>query len=158
MRRAEYPDPEVLEQERRRPTPDPPEEYPAGPTWWWQAEQHKRAREEQQMAQQERPELVVVPRRAEAPDPGRWWERAACQGTPTERWFPEHGDPLTQWQFLENQRMCSGCPVQSECLEDAMRVPEARDYGFFGGMSRNQRRVLRAQRARERREQTRGAA
>jgi WhiB family redox-sensing transcriptional regulator len=46
---------------------------------------------------------------------------------------------------LANQAraICYGCEVQGECLEFALRNPEATEYGLWGATSPGQRRKLR---------------
>ena len=50
-------------------------------------------------------------------------------------------DPVDYGPALE---VCSGCPVDFECLEEAMRVEDVRwRYGVAGGKTPTERRALR---------------
>ena len=44
------------------------------------------------------------------------------------------------------RRICEGCPVKPECLEEGMRE---KDFGFWGGLTPKERRALRTQRIRQ---------
>lgn len=68
----------------------------------------------------------------------RWREQAACQGLPIEMFFPE--DIVTQ----TIQDLCDKCPVQKQCLEYALSIPEY--HGFWGGKSQRARRRIRKSR------------
>jgi WhiB family redox-sensing transcriptional regulator len=74
----------------------------------------------------------------------RWWEKAACIGQPLELFFPDGG-----WMTAEAKKLCGSCPVQSECLKDALafETPTTRS-GIWGGMSRWQRENVFDQRKR----------
>jgi WhiB family redox-sensing transcriptional regulator len=87
------------------------------------------------------PVLSLVP--AADPRDNRWWHFAACQGADVNDFYIEDGviSPAVQ-------RTCAGCPVRLQCLEDALALPEAHDFGYWGGMPEHQRRLLRRRRAR----------
>lgn len=73
-----------------------------------------------------------------------WRKHAACLGQPVDRFFPE--DPNC---YKTAVRLCRGCQVRRECLEEALLVPGPSDrFGVFGGMSPPARRRLRQQRER----------
>lgn len=63
----------------------------------------------------------------------QWWHRAACKDQDTNIFFPEketaRAPRARQW--------CRDCPVQKECLDDAMRHedPMASRPGIFGGLN-----------------------
>lgn len=68
----------------------------------------------------------------------RWRERAACQGLPIELFF-------TEGIVTESvQDLCNKCPVQKECLDYALSVPEY--HGFWGGKSQRARERIRKSR------------
>ena len=69
----------------------------------------------------------------EIPD---WQERALCAQTDPEAFFPEKGGSTR-----EAKRICSGCEVRAECLEDALAQDER--FGNWGGLSERERRRLR---------------
>jgi len=63
-----------------------------------------------------------------------WHERAACataviEGASPEEWFPN--DPNDRTSYETPKKICSGCPVKSECLHWA-RTNGVRD-GIWGG-------------------------
>ncbi len=42
-------------------------------------------------------------------------------------------------------KLCGVCEVTTECLDYALAVPEARDFGVWGGTTKGQRTKLRRQ-------------
>jgi WhiB family redox-sensing transcriptional regulator len=73
-----------------------------------------------------------------------WRDDAACLEIGTEPFFPTLGDNATQVIAI-----CEACPVQTECLEDALALPGHDDqYGIRGGLGPGPRARLRAQRNR----------
>lgn len=68
-----------------------------------------------------------------------WSERAACAGTDVELFFNDHTGNVPNIV----KQLCVGCPVKSECLEDAM---VHLDVGWRGGMGERARMKLRTQR------------
>ena len=71
-----------------------------------------------------------------------WRAFAACKATPNLM-FPATGDLVG---IEEAKRVCHGCSVITQCLNDAMAYEEGRskDYrhGVAGGLSSSQRYVL----------------
>jgi len=65
-----------------------------------------------------------------------WRELAACRGN-AELFFTERGQALR-----EARRVCTVCPVRTECLDYAIAGGKELK-GFWGGMSENQRSRLR---------------
>lgn len=80
-----------------------------------------------------------------------WRKRAACatDGEPEDRlWFPEcvghRGRDAAAW-LAAARATCDGCPVQVECLLDALRMPAVQDrVGIRGGLTARERDELRA--------------
>lgn len=62
-----------------------------------------------------------------------WSQRAACSTMPTERLFP-HSEAK---QKVAASEICTGCPVQIECLNFALVTRE--DFGVWGGTTETQR-------------------
>lgn len=80
------------------------------------------------------------------------------------RWQPRsdlvqlvHRDGLCMWDWFEDEpvwrdeyltdrelaaRLCSGCPVQDECLELELRTAGPGTVGVWGAMSEDDRRAL----------------
>jgi WhiB family transcriptional regulator, redox-sensing transcriptional regulator len=73
--------------------------------------------------------------------PPAWVEAAICAQTDPEAFFPEKGESADP-----ARRICAVCPVQRDCLEDAL--PDADRRGVWGGTSEIQRRRLRTERRR----------
>ena len=76
-----------------------------------------------------------------APDP-EWFRRARCAGMPLAVFFPEATDESTR-SASQAIWVCQRCPVQDDCLREALLRPYHEDYGIYGGTTRAQRRVLR---------------
>lgn len=83
-----------------------------------------------------------------------WIGRAACAGldNPDALFYPRtQGASLRQINEATRQakRVCAGCPVRAECLEDAM-TREANDaggrWGISGGMTEEEREQLAVER------------
>lgn len=64
-----------------------------------------------------------------------WQAEALCAQTDPDAFFPEKGGSVR-----EAKRICAGCPVRAECLEDALANNE--QYGVYGGLSERERRPL----------------
>jgi WhiB family redox-sensing transcriptional regulator len=73
----------------------------------------------------------------------RWQDQALCAQTDPEAFFPEKGGSTRP-----AKKICLGCPVKQECLDEAL-VNEER-FGIWGGLSeRERRRMYPATRQRE---------
>lgn len=69
--------------------------------------------------------------------PWDWRDSAACLDQDPELWFPigeKSRDALLE--AAAAKAICSGCPVQVECVTDAG------DYGIWGGLTEDERRSL----------------
>jgi len=82
-----------------------------------------------------------------------WRIEAACKDSPTELWFspgdgddPRNDDYSVQTTWVARS-ICSTCPVQHECLEDALEHGEP--HGIRGGLDPKERRKIMLKRARE---------
>ena len=86
-------------------------------------------------------------------------EHGACVDSPNpDDWFPPEPDHNTQESARARQRyeeharrLCSGCPVQMQCLEYALRIEAALPltwiHGIYGGTAPWQRaRIIRYRR------------
>lgn len=65
-----------------------------------------------------------------------WADEARCLVAEPDTFFPEKGGSTR-----EAKRICSGCPVKTECLEYALENDER--FGIWGGLSERERRKLR---------------
>ena len=79
-----------------------------------------------------------------------WRNGAACAEVDPDLFFPVGVTGPAVDQIADAKAVCSGCAVQTECLEFAITSNQV--YGVWGGTSEDERRVLRrAWRARQRR-------
>ena len=82
---------------------------------------------------------AMTHRRA-APDttdrPAHWTDHAACKGMDTEAWFPHRGEPNA-----DVLAVCHTCPVQPDCLNHALTLPERE--GIWGGTTAKRRVSIR---------------
>jgi hypothetical protein len=67
---------------------------------------------------------------------GRWKDRAACRDRFDLDWLGETLPP-------ECEALCAGCPVQRECLSEALSRPRDYDPGVWGGTSPRERYAIR---------------
>lgn len=65
-------------------------------------------------------------------DQPEWMERAQCQGTDGEAFFPERGGSTRA-----AKRICRRCEVRSEC--EAFALGKDIKFGVWGGLSERQR-------------------
>ncbi len=70
-----------------------------------------------------------------------WRSHAACRGMSGEIFFPTAVEgPTYAAQVAVAKAVCAGCPVRSECLDEALaRIPD----GIAGGLTAEERRALR---------------
>lgn len=63
-----------------------------------------------------------------------WAAQAACKGTDPDELFVQGA--------AQNRakRVCTGCPVRTECLSDAL--DNRMEFGVWGGMTERERRAL----------------
>jgi len=73
-----------------------------------------------------------------------WYERAQCSGKRTEDFYPEF---TTTPVPPDIQRLCDTCPVQGECLAQALKKGEA---GIWGGTTEAQRKAILSRNLRKR--------
>lgn len=69
-----------------------------------------------------------------------WRDQALCAQTDPELFFPEYGMP---GRWADAKKVCGRCPVQVECLADALVTDER--YGIQAGLTRRERNRLRDQ-------------
>ena len=67
-----------------------------------------------------------------------WHDLARCAETDPEMFFPDKCESVRP-----AKRVCAGCEVAAECLQDALDRGER--FGVWGGLSERERRVLASQ-------------
>ena len=72
-----------------------------------------------------------------AGQPGGWRGSALCAQTDPEIFFPDKGEST-----MAAKRVCAGCEVRAECLQEALDRGER--FGVWGGLSERERRALAA--------------
>lgn len=80
-----------------------------------------------------------------------WQDAANCKGADIDIFFSL--DERDQKEALE---LCKACPVQRECLQDALETREM--YGIWGGMRESDRRAIIRDHRRQERERRSDAA
>ncbi len=73
-----------------------------------------------------------------------WRAAGSCLSADPDLFFPIATGPAAMKQITMARQVCAGCRVQQECLDWAMRMPEA--HGIWGGTTPEER--IRARRAR----------
>ncbi|ASU86192.1 WhiB family transcriptional regulator [Nocardiopsis gilva YIM 90087] len=73
-----------------------------------------------------------------------WHPRAACRGADPELFYPRGRGSAG---VARARRICKACPTRQLCLDAALAVPHALDYGIWAGTTREQRRRMRQDRA-----------
>ncbi len=70
-----------------------------------------------------------------------WLDWAICSSTDPDVFYPNQGESPARAKLI-----CRDCPVQSECLDWALRTNER--FGVWGGKSDQEREKLRRKRQR----------
>ena len=74
-----------------------------------------------------------------------WRDHALCRDTDPELFFPVGTTGVALTQIDQARQVCGECGVRSECLDFALETNQ--DSGIWGGLSEEERRVIRRQRA-----------
>jgi WhiB family transcriptional regulator, redox-sensing transcriptional regulator len=74
-----------------------------------------------------------------------WRDRALCRDTDPELFFPVGATGTALVQIERAKQVCFECTARVECLDFALTTNQ--DSGVWGGMSEEERRVIRRQRA-----------
>jgi WhiB family redox-sensing transcriptional regulator len=74
--------------------------------------------------------------------------QAACRDEEPELFFPVGNTGPALLQIEEAKAICRRCPVMEECLQWALTTNQ--EHGVSGGLSEDERRRLKRQRARNR--------
>jgi WhiB family redox-sensing transcriptional regulator len=73
-----------------------------------------------------------------------WRDHALCRDTDPELFFPVGTTGIALVQIDKARQVCRECTVRGECLEYALDTNQ--DSGIWGGLSEEERRVIRRQR------------
>jgi hypothetical protein len=83
--------------------------------------------------------------------PGDWAQDGSCAGSPEpDIWHADDTHRDRESDFYSSDvtlaiRICKGCPVRLPCLEYALGVPQASDWGVWGATTAAERRAMRKQ-------------
>ena len=70
-----------------------------------------------------------------------WWSRAACRFADPDLFFPISQSGPAATQIRRAKAVCAECAVRSDCLRYALAADPV--HGVWGGMSEQERRLLR---------------
>lgn len=73
-----------------------------------------------------------------------WRDHALCRDTDPELFFPVGTTGMALVQIDKARQVCGECGVRAECLDYALDTNQ--DSGIWGGLSEEERRVIRRQR------------
>jgi WhiB family redox-sensing transcriptional regulator len=72
-----------------------------------------------------------------------WRHGAAClDEVDPELFFPIGNTGPAELQIEVAKAVCAGCLVRAECLDWALGNPRLAEFGVFGGLSEDERRVV----------------
>jgi len=74
-----------------------------------------------------------------------WRDEALCRDTDPELFFPVGTTGTALTQIERAKQVCGECAVRTDCLEFSLTTNQ--DSGIWGGLSEEERRVIRRQRA-----------
>ena len=74
-----------------------------------------------------------------------WRDHALCRDTDPELFFPVGTTGTALTQIERAKQVCGECTVRVDCLDFALTTNQ--DSGVWGGLSEEERRVIRRQRA-----------
>jgi WhiB family redox-sensing transcriptional regulator len=74
-----------------------------------------------------------------------WRDHALCRDTDPELFFPVGTTGIALVAIDHAKRVCDQCTVVRECLDFALETNQ--DSGIWGGLSEDERRAIRRQRA-----------
>ncbi len=74
-----------------------------------------------------------------------WRDHALCRDTDPALFFPVGTTGMALVQIERAKQVCSECEVRRDCLDFALATNQ--DSGIWGGLSEEERRTIRRQRA-----------
>lgn len=88
---------------------------------------------------------ILATNLASTTDDDAWRDHARCRDTDPDLFFPvgTTGQALVSIDYAK--QVCGECVVNGECLDFALETNQ--DSGIWGGLSEEERRVIRRQRA-----------
>jgi WhiB family redox-sensing transcriptional regulator len=92
--------------------------------------------------------LAPNPQQVES-EPDQWRDHALCRDTDPDLFFPVGTTGQALVTIDQAKSVCSQCTVTQECLDYALETNQ--DSGVWGGLSEEERRAIRRQRAAARR-------
>jgi WhiB family redox-sensing transcriptional regulator len=75
----------------------------------------------------------------------QWRDQALCRDTDPDLFFPVGTTGMALVQVEHAKRVCGQCAVSDACLDFALATNQ--DSGIWGGLSEEERRVIRRKRA-----------
>lgn len=76
-----------------------------------------------------------------------WRGRARCRGMTIDLFYPGRGGRGSGGRVQRAKAVCALCTVRTSCLVDALADPVREDLGIRGGLSEQERKALRRERA-----------
>ena len=93
---------------------------------------------------------ILAPNQQQAePEPDQWRDHALCRDTDPDLFFPVGTTGQALVTIDQAKSVCLQCTVTQECLDYALDTNQ--DSGVWGGLSEEERRAIRRQRAAARR-------
>jgi WhiB family transcriptional regulator, redox-sensing transcriptional regulator len=77
-----------------------------------------------------------------------WWSLAACQHADPDLFFPISAAGPARAQLVGAKAVCARCPVRRDCLHYALAADPVQ--GVWGGLTEEERRLLRQREAKAR--------
>lgn len=74
-----------------------------------------------------------------------WRKQALCRGMPTDMFFTRSEGDIDGEEYLIGLGVCKKCPVQEECLDEALRFRDK--AGIRGGKTAAQRKRIKRRKA-----------
>ncbi len=88
---------------------------------------------------------ILASSHALAASDDQWRDQALCRDTDPDLFFPVGTTGLALVQVEHAKRVCGQCSVANACLDFALATNQ--DSGIWGGLSEEERRVIRRERA-----------
>lgn len=93
--------------------------------------------------------MSILAHNALQADPDAWRDHALCRDTDPDLFFPVGTTGQALVTIDHAKALCAKCSVSQQCLDYALDTNQ--DSGVWGGLSEEERRAIRRQRAAARR-------